>query len=78
MATPCTSESREFIDESVLRWRSPPKASLLNHAYLINIVCGGVIDESALIKALKEGWIERAGLDDTVNFEPLPPESFLW
>ncbi len=51
--------------------------SLPPHAYLINIARGGVIDESALIKALTEGWIAGAVLD-TVNTEPLPPESPLW
>lgn len=51
--------------------------SLPPHAYLINIARGGVINESALIKALTEGWIAGAALD-TVNTEPLPPESPLW
>ncbi|MEH2231802.1 MAG: D-2-hydroxyacid dehydrogenase [Nostoc sp.] len=70
IATPLTPETKEFINESVLR-------SLPNHAYLINIARGGVVDELALIKALKEGWIAGAALD-TVNSEPLPPESPLW
>jgi phosphoglycerate dehydrogenase-like enzyme len=70
IATPLTPETKEFIDESVLR-------SLPKHAYLINIARGGVVDESALIKALTEGWIAGAALD-TVNSEPLPPESPLW
>ncbi|MFN6559006.1 MAG: D-2-hydroxyacid dehydrogenase [Nostoc sp. ChiSLP01] len=70
IATPLTHETKEFIDESVLR-------SLPPHAYLINIARGGVIDESALIKALTEGWIAGAALD-TVTTEPLPPESPLW
>jgi phosphoglycerate dehydrogenase-like enzyme len=77
IATPLTKETKQFIDESVLRWRSPPKASLPQHAYLINIARGGVIDESALVKALTEGWIAGAALD-TVGTEPLPPESPLW
>ena len=38
---------------------------------------GAVVDESALTKALTEGWIAGAGLD-TVSIEPLPPESPLW
>jgi len=33
-----------LIDKSVLR-------SLPKYAYLINIACGGIVDESALIKA---------------------------
>lgn len=46
-------------------------------AYLINIARGGIIDETALLTALREGWIAGAGLD-TVATEPLPPESPLW
>jgi phosphoglycerate dehydrogenase-like enzyme len=77
VATPLTPETKALIDETVLRWRSPPKASLPSHAYLINVGRGAVVDESALTKALTEGWIAGAGLD-TVSIEPLPPESPLW
>jgi phosphoglycerate dehydrogenase-like enzyme len=51
--------------------------ALPNHAYLINISRGAVVDESALAKALTEGWIAGAALD-TVSTEPLPSESSLW
>lgn len=46
-------------------------------AFLINIGRGGLVDEEALIAALKEGVIAGAGLD---NFavEPLPSDSPLW
>ena len=40
-------------------------------AYLINTARGGLIYESALLKALREGEIAGAGLD---VFEPEPPE----
>jgi hypothetical protein len=36
-----------------------------------------IVDETALLTALREGWIAGAGLD-TVATEPLPPESPLW
>ncbi|MEK7682183.1 MAG: NAD(P)-dependent oxidoreductase, partial [Chloroflexota bacterium] len=36
-----------------------------------------VVDEPALVRALKEGWIAGAGLDVFAR-EPLPPESELW
>lgn len=70
VATPLTPETKALIDEVVLR-------SLPSHAYLINVGRGAVVDESALTKALTEGWIAGAGLD-TVSIEPLPPESPLW
>lgn len=70
VATPLTAETKGLIDEKVLR-------SLPSHAYLINVGRGAVVDESALTKALTEGWIAGAGLD-TVSIEPLPPESSLW
>ncbi len=40
-------------------------------AYLINTSRGPVIDENALVKALKEGWIKGAALDVYEN-EPKP------
>ena len=70
VATPLTPETKALINETVLR-------SLPSHAYLINVGRGAVVDESALTKALTEGWIAGAGLD-TVSIEPLPPESPLW
>jgi D-2-hydroxyacid dehydrogenase (NADP+) len=46
-------------------------------AYLINIARGKIVDESALIDALKEGTIAGAALDATED-EPLSPISPLW
>jgi phosphoglycerate dehydrogenase-like enzyme len=46
-------------------------------AYLINVSRGAIIDETVLIRALKEGWIAGAGLD-VFETEPLPPDSELW
>jgi len=43
-------------------------------AYLINTGRGAVVDESALIEALKEGRIAGVGLDVYEN-EPLPENS---
>ena len=70
LALPATPESINMIGEKELHCMKPS-------AYLINVARGTVIDEKALIKALKEGWIAGAGLDVYVT-EPLPETSPLW
>ncbi len=52
-------------------------AAMKPAAYLINVGRGTVVDEPALINALKTGQIAGAGLD-VVTEEPLPPENPLW
>jgi phosphoglycerate dehydrogenase-like enzyme len=56
VATPLTPDTKGMIDAAVL-------LSMQTSAYLINIARGAVVDEAALLMALKEGWIAGAGLD---------------
>ena len=46
-------------------------------AYLINVTRGGLVDQAALIEALRSGRIAGAGLD-TTSVEPLPDDSPFW
>jgi len=52
-------------------------AAMKPGAYIVNIGRGAVVDEEALIAALKARKIGGAGLDVFAR-EPLPPESQLW
>jgi glyoxylate reductase len=56
-----------LMDERRLRLMKPT-------AYLVNTSRGPVVDEKALARALKEGWIGGAALD-VFETEPLPAES---
>ena len=46
-------------------------------SYLVNVSRGKVIDEDAMIAALRSGKLAGAGLDVTYT-EPCPPDSPLW
>jgi len=46
-------------------------------AVVINVSRGDVVDEEALVEALRGGRLRGAGLD-VFRTEPLPPESALW
>ncbi|MFN6035514.1 MAG: D-2-hydroxyacid dehydrogenase [Dolichospermum sp.] len=70
IAAPLTLETKGMIDMETLGLFRPD-------SYLINIARGEIVEESALTKALQEGWIAGAALD-TVFTEPLPAESPLW
>ncbi len=63
---PLTSETRGMIGERELRMMKPT-------AILVNTARGAVVDEEALARALREGWIAGAGLD-VFTQEPLPPD----
>ncbi|HXE40865.1 MAG TPA: D-2-hydroxyacid dehydrogenase, partial [Azonexus sp.] len=61
---PLTPQTRGLIAEAELRAMKPS-------ALLINTARGGIVDEAALIRALKEGWIGGAGFD-VITAEPPP------
>ncbi len=63
---PLTPETYHLIGEEQLRKMKPT-------AFLINTARGKVVDQKALYKALKEGWIAGAGLD-VFEQEPIPPD----
>ena len=61
---PLTDDTRGLIGEAELR-------AMRRSALLINTARGGIVDEAALIQALKEGWIGGAGFD-VITAEPPP------
>jgi D-2-hydroxyacid dehydrogenase (NADP+) len=67
---PLTPETLHMLGESEFQAMRPS-------AYFINIGRGQIVDESALVRALQEGWIAGAGLD-VFETEPLPADSLLW
>ncbi|BCV25902.1 2-hydroxyacid dehydrogenase [Gelria sp. Kuro-4] len=64
---PLTAETRGLIGAAELRSMKPS-------AILINTARGSIVDEAALLTALREGWIAGAALD-VVAEPPLPATS---
>lgn len=70
VALPLTEETRGMIGAEQL-------AALKPGAYLVDVSRGGVLDHSALVKALKSESFAGAALD-VFPEEPLPADSPLW
>jgi D-2-hydroxyacid dehydrogenase (NADP+) len=70
LACPLTEETHHLIDEAVF-------AAMDDDAYLVNVARGSVVDEPALVEALRGGEIAGAALD-VFETEPLPADSPLW
>jgi len=70
LTCPLTPQTTNLIDAAALA--AMPKSS-----YLINCARGKVVDEPALVQALRAGAIAGAGIDVTWE-EPLAPDSPLW
>jgi len=67
---PSTPATRGLVDSRVFD-------RLRDVGYLINIGRGAVVDESALVDALRSGRLSGAALD-VASTEPLPPDHPLW
>ncbi|MBQ6076204.1 MAG: D-2-hydroxyacid dehydrogenase [Lachnospiraceae bacterium] len=63
-------QTHHILDDAALK-------SMKLGSYLVNAARGGLIDESALLQALREGPLAGAALD-VYETEPLAPESPLW
>jgi len=67
---PLQKDTFHMIDGDVV-------AAMKPSAFLINLARGDVVDEAALIQALREKRIAGAGLD-VFSTEPLPRDNPLW
>ena len=70
LALPLTPATEHIVDAAGL-------AAMKPEAYLVNVGRGRLVDEAALIEALRAGRLAGAGLDVAAT-EPPPPESPLW
>jgi D-3-phosphoglycerate dehydrogenase len=66
---PLTPSTRHLIDVAALRMMKPG-------AMLVNTGRGGLVDQAALVEALRDGRISAAGLD-VLEVEPIPADDGL-
>lgn len=70
LLTPYTPKTKNIVDAKIF-------AAMKPSSYFVNLARGGVVDEDALLDALRSGKIAGAALDVFAK-EPLPADSPLW
>ncbi|MET4060141.1 phosphoglycerate dehydrogenase-like enzyme [Arthrobacter sp. UYP6] len=70
LAAPLTEQTRDLVDDVVL-------AAMQPSAHLINVGRGALVDEDALLQALRRGQLAAASLD-VFREEPLPVSHPFW
>lgn len=70
ICAPLTPETRGMFDDAAF-------AEMKSTAILVNVTRGPIVDDAALVRALREKRIAAAGLDVT-PVEPLPADHPLW
>ena len=70
VTVPLTAGTRGLLDRRRLDLLRP-------QSFLVVVSRGGIVDEAALVEALRSGRLAGAGLD-VAETEPLPPDSPLW
>lgn len=70
LALPLNEQTHKLIDSDVF-------SAMPKNSWFVNVARGQVVDEPALIDALKSGHLSGAGVDVTY-VEPLPADNPLW
>lgn len=70
LTLPSTPETEHLLDDGAIR-------SMKLGTYFVNVGRGTVVDETALVEALRDGHLSGAALD-VFEVEPLPEDSPLW
>ncbi len=70
LALPLTTDTADLFDADMLAHAKP-------NAWLINIARGALVDERAMVRAIRDGRLGGAVLD-AFREEPLPPDSELY
>ena len=70
LVVPLTDDTRDLFDAEMIARMKPD-------AVMVNLSRGGIVNEDALVQALKDGTIKGAAID-VFEQEPLPSDSPFW